>query len=166
MKKALLIVMSVALSWSCASGSPPSAPNETPTPPSPAAPAGISDAEIGLAPGTAFEQPEQQPITFNAVDPGESELHPRPNADFPPVIPHSIAGLETITLSENPCLDCHHPEMAPDMGAPAVPASHQVDLRNSPDVADKDVAGARWVCTSCHVAQTDTAPLVANRATD
>jgi len=157
MKRALLILLSVAFSWSCASQSPP-APEKTP--PSPAPRAGIPDSEIGLAPGTAFEQPEQQPIAFNAVDPGESELRPRPNADFPPAIPHSIADLETITLSENSCLDCHDPEMAPDMGAPALPASHQVDLRNSPEVQGSDVAGARWVCTSCHVSQTDTAPLV------
>ncbi len=163
MKKIPLVLLSIVLSWSCASGSAPATPEETTSPSAAAAPAGVPDSKIGLAPGTAFEQPEQKPIAFNTVDPGESELRPRPNADFPPVIPHSIADFETITLGENSCLGCHDPEMAPDMGAPAAPASHQVDLRNSPDVTGADVVGTRWVCTSCHVAQTDTEPLVANR---
>ena len=70
----------------------------------------MTDSEVGLAPGTAFEQPPQAPIAFNQVDPGESELRPPTNAEFPPVIPHSIADLETITLDENSCLDCHDAE--------------------------------------------------------
>ncbi len=163
MNKIPLALASIALSWSCASGNAPADSKQTPPAATPA-PAGVPDSRIGLAPGTAFEQPEQQPIAFNTAEPGESELRPRPNADFPPVIPHSIADLETITLSENSCLECHDPEMAPDMGAPALPPSHLVDLRNSPDVQGTDLAGARWVCTSCHVPQTDTDPLVANRA--
>ncbi len=162
MKKALVVLSSIALSWSCASGKAPADPQKTTSPPPAAARAGTPDSEIGLAPGTAFEQPEQTAITHNTTDPGESELRPRPNPAFPPVIPHSIADLETITLSENSCLECHDPEMAPDMGAPAVPPSHQVDLRNSPDVAGADVVGSRWVCTSCHVAQTNTEALVTN----
>jgi nitrate reductase cytochrome c-type subunit len=50
------------------------------------------------------------------------------------------------------------------MGAPAAPSSHQVDRRRSPEVIGEETVGARWVCTSCHVAQTDTKPLVANPA--
>jgi cytochrome c-type protein NapB len=163
MKTAPFLVLSITLSWSCASGSAPTAPRETTSPSAAAAPAATPDSKIGLAPGTAFEQPEQAPIAFNQVDPGDSEPRPRPNAVFPPVIPHSTADLETITLGENPCLECHDPEAAPDMGAPAVPASHRVDLRNSPEVTGEETVGTRWVCTSCHVAQTDTEPLVANR---
>ncbi len=162
MKNALVILLSIALSWSCASGSPPADSSTTPPLSATPAPAGIPDSRIGLAPGTAFEQPEQKPIGFNTVDPGESQLQPRPNADFPPVIPHSIADLETVTLSENSCLDCHDPSAAPDMGAPAVPASHRVDLRRSPETTGDETVGTRWVCTSCHVTRTDTEPLVAN----
>lgn len=162
MKKALLVLLSIALSWSCASGSAPSAPDNTETPTPAAAKAGTPDSEIGLAPGTAFEQPEQAPIPFNSADPGESELRPRPNPDFPPAIPHSTADLETISLNENSCLECHDPAMAADMGAPAVPPSHHVDLRNSPDEQGPEVVGSRWVCTSCHVTQTESEPLVAS----
>ncbi len=151
------MLLSVALVMSCSSGTPP-----VDSAKSAAAPAGVPDSEIGLAPGTAFEQPQQRPIAFNPDDPGDSELRSRPNAEFPPPIPHSIADLETITLSENSCLDCHDPAAAPDMGAPSVPSSHFVDLRSSPEVTGTEVVGARRVCTSCHVAQTETEPLVAN----
>ena len=165
MNKTPLALTALVLTLSCTSGVPPADTDTAATAsPPPAAPASILDSEIGLAAGTAFEQPEQAPITFNQVDPGESELRPRPNAEFPPPIPHSIADLETITLSEHSCLECHDAAVAPDMGAPAVPASHQVDLRRTPDVTGEELVGARWVCTSCHLAQTDTEPLVANTA--
>ena len=161
MQKTLLPLLSLAFVLSCTSGGPtPDADLAQPEPPP--APASVPDSEIGLAPGTAFEQPPQAPVAFNLVDPGESELLSRPNDEFPPAIPHSIEDLDTITLSENSCLECHDPEMAADMGAPALPQSHRVDLRRSPDVAGEETAGARWVCTSCHVDQTSTEPLVAN----
>ena len=162
MNKTPLALFALVLNISCSSGAPPADIDTTAsvTPPA-AAPASVSESEIGLAPGTAFEQPAQAPIAFNRIDPGESELRPRPNDEFPPAIPHSIEDLETITLAENSCLECHDPEMAPDMGAPAAPASHRVDLRRSPEVAGEETVGARWVCTSCHLAQTDTEPLVA-----
>jgi cytochrome c-type protein NapB len=163
MKRVFVTLLSVALAMSCSSGAPPvDTEAAATTAPLAAVPAGVPDSEIGLAPGTAFEQPEQPPIAFNQVDPGDSELRPRPNDESPPAIPHSIADLETITLSANSCLDCHDPEVAPDMGAPAVPPSHRVDLRRSSEVAGAQVVGSRWVCTSCHVAQTKSEPLVAN----
>ena len=161
MKKLLPSLLSVGLMLSCATGGPP-ADSDTTTPGPPQAAAPVPDSEIGLAPGTAFEQPPQAPIAFNSVEPGESELRSRPNDEFPPVIPHSIADLETITLSENSCLDCHNAAVAVDMGAVAVPASHRVDLRRSADVTGMEVVGSRWVCTSCHVDQTESSELVAN----
>jgi len=160
--KNTLLLLSLVVLMSCSSG----APDQTKSP-STASPESVSEAattpdtEIGLAPGTAFEQPVQAPIAFNTVDPGDSELRVRPNAEFPPVIPHSIEDLDTITLNENPCLDCHNADVAEDMGAVAVPASHRMDLRNSPGVVGDTVTGARLVCISCHVAQTGAEPLVA-----
>ena len=160
MKKLLLALLFIALSLSCTSGGPK--PDVETQAQAAVAPSGVPDSKIGLAPGTAFEQPAQAPIGFNTVDPGESELRPRPNANFPPVIPHSVADFRTITQAENPCMDCHDPSAASDFGATALPPSHEVDLRRSPDAAGDQVVGARWVCTSCHVAQTDAKPLVAN----
>jgi cytochrome c-type protein NapB len=160
MKKLLLSLPLMVFVLSCTSGAPPAADSAAP------APRTLTESEIGLAPGTAFEQPVQAPIAFNPVDPGESELRPRSNTEFPPVIPHSIADMETITLEEHSCLECHDPAVAVDMGAVPVPKSHHVDLRRTPDATEKEVVGSRWVCTSCHVAQTDSEPLVANSAVD
>ena len=157
MKYTLLVLPVLVLFLSCTSGSPPPASDT-----SAVVTQSIPDSEIGLAQGSAFDQPPQAPIAFNSIEPGESELRPRPNDEFPPVIPHSIADLETITLSENSCLDCHNAAVAVDMGAVAVPASHRVDLRRSADVTGMEVVGSRWVCTSCHVAQTESSELVAN----
>lgn len=161
MKKTLLVLLSIALSMSCASQGPSTDAETTAPPEAAAAPAGTPDSQIGLAPGTAFEQPQQKAIGFNTVDPGESELRTRPNEEFPPAVPHSIEDMETITFTENSCLECHDPSVAADMGAVAVPSSHNVDLRRKPDAEGDKVVGARWVCTSCHVTQTDAEPLVA-----
>jgi nitrate reductase cytochrome c-type subunit len=160
MKKTLFVLLSITLSLSCSSGGPSAAPEEA-IQPAPAAAAATPDSEIGLAAGTAFEQPPQEAIGFNSVDPGESELRARPNGEFPPAIPHTVEDLETITLEENACLECHDVMVAADMGAVAVPSSHNVDLRRKPEAKGDEVVGARWVCTSCHVAQTDAKPLVA-----
>lgn len=164
MKKNLLPLFALAFALSCSTGGRQADEDVTATPPP--EPETISESEIGLAPGTAREQPPQAPIAFNRIDPGESELRPRPNEEFPPVIPHTIEDLETITLSENSCLECHDQSVAEDMGAVAAPASHQVDLRRSPEVAGPGIVGSRWVCTSCHVTQTDTEQLVAQTAAD
>lgn len=164
MKRSLLLLVSIALTLSCASGGPePDAELQAPAQTTEASNT-VADSEIGLAAGTAFEQPAQAPIAFNSVDPGESELRPRPNSEFPPVIPHSVEDIDPISQIENPCMDCHGPEAAMYSDAPAVPPSHQVDLRRSPDSQGDEVVGARWVCTSCHVAQTDDAALVDNRS--
>jgi cytochrome c-type protein NapB len=162
MKKTLLGSLAIVCSLSCGSTTPPpdAAVTTAPPTPQPAAVSATPDSEIGLAPGTAFDQPPQAPIAFNTVEPGESELRPRPNAEFPPVIPHSTEGFSSITRSENPCLDCHEPEAARYAEATALPQSHQVDLRRTPSDQGDEVVGARWVCTSCHVTQTDTVLLV------
>lgn len=158
MEKLLLTLSALIFLVSCTSGGPSPAAEALAAPPAPTA----ADSELSLAPGTAFEQPPQAPIAFNTIEPGESELRPRPNSEFPPVIPHSIVDLETITLDQNSCLDCHDPAFAEDMGAVALPPSHRIDLRRTPEKKGDDVVGSRWVCTSCHVARTDTEPLVAN----
>ena len=150
----------LALSLSCASGGPAPDPEQTVEA---APPAATPESEIGLAPGQARQQPPQAPIAGNTVDPGDSELRARPNDDFPPVIPHTVADLETITLQENSCMDCHDPAVADDFEAVAIPESHRVDLRHAPNETGDSTVGARWVCTSCHVVQTDARPLVGMR---
>ncbi|MEX1310126.1 MAG: nitrate reductase cytochrome c-type subunit [Candidatus Sulfomarinibacteraceae bacterium] len=154
--KNTILVLSLVIVLGCSSSGPETTEATSAAEPAPATESvtTIPETEIGLAPGTVFEQPEQQAIGFNAVDPGDSEIQPRPNAEFPPVIPHSVQDLGPITLTENPCLECHGAEVAEDMGAVAVPASHTMDLRNAPGEFGERVTGARLVCTSCHVETT------------
>ena len=155
--KNTILILSLAVALGCSSSAPDSteaSPASNPEP-GPEMVKTTPDSEIGLASGTAFEQPPQEAIGFNTVDPGESELSARPNAEFPPVIPHSVEDFDPITLSENACLDCHNADVAEDMGAVAVPASHRMDLRNSPGEFGDTVTGARLVCTSCHVEMTE-----------
>ena len=154
--KHILFVLSFAALLGCTSSSS-DAPAPEPTSSQTVAPATVKtipDSKIGLAPGTAFEQPGQEAIRFNTVDPGDGLIQPRPNAEFPPVIPHSVQDMGPISIDENPCLECHAADAAEDVGAVAVPPSHRMDLRNSPGEVGQAVTGARLVCTSCHVAMT------------
>ena len=155
--KNTVFVLLLVVALGCSSSAPEKAeapPVVTPEP-APEMVKSTPDSEIGLAPGTAFEQPPQAPIKFKSVDPGDSEIQARLNAEFPPVISHSVQDIGPITLEENPCLECHNADVADDMGAVAVPASHRMDLRNSPGEYGDQVTGARYVCTSCHVEMTD-----------
>ena len=154
--KNTMLMLSLVIALGCSSSAPDSTESTAVAGSEPVSQAvrTIPDSEIGLAPGTAFEQPPQAPIGFNTVDPGGSEIRPLPNAEFPPVIPHSVQDLGPISLTENPCLECHGAEVAEDMGAVAVPASHTMDLRNAPGEFGERVTGARLVCTSCHVETT------------
>ena len=43
-----------------------------------------------------------------------------------------------------------------------IPARHYADPRNAPTLKRAEIAGSRYVCTACHVPQTDAKPLVAN----
>ena len=146
----LFLIALIIVSLSCTSAQVDPVPAEV----------GIPDAEIGLSGQTVFEDPVQQPAPANKVEPGESVLRQRSYPQAPPVISHSTAGFVPITASENLCLDCHDVGAADDVGATAIPPSHYRDLRNAPEVKRDEIAGARYYCATCHVAQTGAAPLV------
>jgi cytochrome c-type protein NapB len=46
--------------------------------------------------------------------------------------------------------------------ATSMPASHYTDHRADDGKMAKDLAGARYVCTQCHVPQANVKPLVTN----
>ena len=128
---------------------------------------GIPDTQLGLSRTSVFEVPT--PPAHHAVTAAakEAPLPVRPYAGAPPVIPHAVEEHLPITIQANACLDCHG--AGPDAKRPAnsseptpIPRDHYVDLRNAPDRAGAQIAGARWVCTACHVPQTDARPLVVN----
>jgi cytochrome c-type protein NapB len=125
----------------------------------------VKDRDLGLSKTSVFEVPA--PPAWKAEDSAPGEKTPPPprlGTQIPPVVPHGIADLLPITRSSNGCVDCHQIPGPKKAGEPTpLPASHYVDYRNAPDKAGDKVAGARWVCTACHVARTDAPPLVVNR---
>jgi cytochrome c-type protein NapB len=121
------------------------------------------DSSIGLSRTSPFSVPVPPAITQPASDPGDEPKFPRAYPGAPPLIPHGIAEFLPITREQNDCLECHDREQAPEFGAVSLPASHYQDLRREPDVERRSIAGARYVCLSCHVPQTDAPPLVGNR---
>lgn len=122
----------------------------------------VSDAELSLYPGSLFKVPDPPAFAWNAAEPGDAARLPRAYPIAPPRIPHGIADLGPITLRANPCLDCHALDAGAD--APELPASHRTDLRRAPDKVETTVAGARFLCTSCHVPTSDARPLRGNPA--
>jgi cytochrome c-type protein NapB len=90
-------------------------------------------------------QRDQQPI-------------PRSSKVEPPLIPHSIRGYQ-ITKNFNKCMDCHAWSKAKDTGATKVSQTHFKDASGR-ELAN--ITPARYFCNTCHVAQTDAKPLVAN----
>jgi nitrate reductase (cytochrome), electron transfer subunit len=127
-----------------------------------ATPQPVADTELSLYPGSVFTVPDPPGFSWNDSDPGENERLPRPYPLAPPRVPHGIDGFVPITLRANACLDCHALDAGAD--APELPPSHRTDLRRAPERVESTVAGARWLCLSCHVPTSDARPLRANSA--
>jgi len=96
-----------------------------------------------------------QPVyDYGDKRPGQSQRLPRVWEGAPPFVPHAIKGLTPITAKRNACVGCHGRAGATS-GPPPAPASHFVDLRESPETPRAQVVGSRWNCTTCHVPQTN-----------
>ncbi|MBI5067521.1 MAG: nitrate reductase cytochrome c-type subunit [Deltaproteobacteria bacterium] len=149
--RSLLVVL--ALSAGCAA---------VRTAEAPAAP--IRDASLGLAKGSAFEVLTPPAVAEEDSSPGEKGVRPRPFAGAAPVVPHGIQGFLPITPKENSCIACHGEAKVKKAGEPTpIPPTHYTDYTRRPPVAGEKLSGARWVCTSCHVQQTDARPIMGNR---
>ena len=123
---------------------------------------GIPDSEVGLSKVSVFEVPDPDVVVHNTSDPGDMAPVPGVFKGTPLVIPHGIADFTPILLSENQCVECHLvPEKIEGEPTP-IPESHFIDFRNAPGEVKSGVAGARYLCVSCHVPQTDAKPLVDN----
>jgi cytochrome c-type protein NapB len=121
---------------------------------------GIPDRQLGLSKTSVTEAPVSGVYVHSDKSPGESERLPRPYDGAPPLIPHSTDGLLPITRESHACVVCHGTPGPPSDDPPPAPFSHFVDQRNAPEVRRNEVVGARWMCTSCHVPQTNAPPLV------
>ena len=86
-----------------------------------------------------------------------------PYGDANGIVVEMGAEVLPIVQDGNLCLDCHAVGGEKVEGEPApLPESHRTDLRNDPTTVRDEVAGARYVCTSCHVPTNDVSPLVEN----
>lgn len=105
------------------------------------------------APADVFEPGDARP--------GRSTRLPRRWEGQPALVPHSLRGLTPVTPTSNACVRCHGRAGATS-GPPPAPPSHFIDARHAPDQVRAAIAPARYVCTACHVVQTDAPPLVAS----
>jgi len=148
MKIAVILTLGAVLAAGCSTSAPTSP---------------IPDAGLGLSKGSVFDVPTPPLAKANASNPGELPPLPRPFAIAPPRVPHAMGDFLPITQKQNACLECHAVK-AKKPGEPTpIPPSHYTDYRNSPDRISAQVVGARYICVSCHAAQTDAPNLVENR---
>ena len=151
-----LLAGPLAAATQAAKGAKPARPAATPA----AGVAPVSDKDLSLYPGSVFDVPTPPGANPESAGPGDKKRIPRPFPISPPRVPHAVADLGPIGPAANPCLDCHAPDSG--TGVLPAPASHFVDERNAPGKPGTTLAGARWVCSACHVALTDAKALRKN----
>ena len=156
MRIAVALSLTAVLAWGCVNSS--SQPQVAQPPVAP-----VPDASLGLAKGSVFDVPTPPPVKVNDTAPGERPAMPRPYVIAPPRIPHAVADFLPITPKQNACVGCHSVKEKKSGEPTPIPASHYTDYRNAPDRAGDQVAGARYVCVSCHATVTDAPSLVENR---
>lgn len=108
---------------------------------------------------------------------GTSKKIDRAFVNAPPMIPHDVEDYLPITTTNNACLGCHMPEVAPAMGATPLPVSHFTNFRPATSIAadgsvvkegktienTSDIkvvakkldimSSARFNCSQCHAPQ-------------
>ena len=118
---------------------------------------GIADSQIGLSKVSVFDVPAPGPVNEQEIDPDDAVSIGAAYEGAPPLIPHAIGDLLPIVMEGNDCLDCHD-----DGDATPLSPAHYTDLRSAPDEVRPEIAGARFVCVSCHVSQTTAPELIEN----
>lgn len=104
-------------------------------------------APDGLRPGGSLA--ESHPAPMIAPPERDARSKPRSHPYLPPVVPHHVRNHQ-IDLNANRCLSCHDVGRAEAMLAPAMSRTHYRDRSGS----DTDqIAGSRYLCLKCHVAQ-------------
>jgi cytochrome c-type protein NapB len=126
------------------------------------APKTTPDRELGLSKSSVFDVPNPGAVALNTSEPGEELLTEPAFPGSPSVIPHGIADFVPISWDDNQCIDCHQVDEKEEGEPTPIPESHFRDLRNAPDEVREDIAGSRFVCTTCHASLTVTEPLVGN----
>ncbi|MBU1217601.1 nitrate reductase cytochrome c-type subunit [bacterium] len=136
----------------------------------------ISEESLGLRKTSLSKESDTvaSKTSYATDTAGTSTKIKRAFQDAPPMIPHDVEGMLPITINDNQCVSCHMPEVAADMGATPIPASHFTDFRPHPTYDGKEfklpadtmkndisikkldaLAGARFNCSQCHAPQSD-----------
>lgn len=126
----------------------------------------VPDRDLGLSKTDVNDSPAPENFHYSDKFPGSSEVLPRAYPGAPPQIPHNIESFIPITSKNNMCKGCHDNQSMIGKKvkgmATAIPTSHYTDLRHSQGKMEKELIGARYVCTQCHVPQANAKPLVEN----
>jgi len=117
---------------------------------------GLADEVESLRGAAALDAASSEPARMRYLD--EEETFPRDFEEQPPLVPHPTEKY-AINLGENRCLECHSWADYEEAGATKVSESHFPDSTGSESAA---IAGRRYFCTQCHVAQVDAKPLIEN----
>lgn len=126
----------------------------------------IDELNMGLGQDNVFSEATPDAFSFPSTKPGKSELLPIAYPTLPPQIPHTIDKYIPITMEENACTDCHDRQdkigkAKRETGTKIpMPASHYGGFKGTGD--KEEISGSRYICTQCHVPQSDAKPLVEN----
>ena len=128
---------------------------------SPAALAQQSSSRVQTLRGADAAATDQAPPerVYAGQFPGSQKPIARTFSTQPPVIPHTIEDLDTITLQDNPCLGCHGAKNYKSVNAPKPSDAH---FRGRDGKLLSEISAARYQCTACHVPQADAKPFVEN----
>ena len=145
----------------------------------------ISEESLGLRKTDLYSETAEttgDQTGYNKAAAGTSKTIARAFQDAPPMIPHDVEGMLPITISNNACVGCHAPAVAPSMKATPYPSSHMTDFRPKTGIAadgritksgnavdntsssklayvsikaTKKLTGARFNCSQCHAPQSN-----------
>jgi len=102
----------------------------------------VTEAALGLRKTDLYSEAKDTTGAagvFDAPAPGASTKFERAFVNAPPMIPHSVDGLLPITQSNNQCLGCHMPEVAPAVKATPIPVSHFTNYRPTTVLKDGEL---------------------------
>lgn len=145
--------------------------------------ASVSEESLGLRQTDIYQEDDTiaSKTEYRGAQAGESTKIKRAYQDAPPMIPHDVTDFLPITRTNNACVGCHAPDIAPAMGATPIPPSHFLDMRprhicdgvkfrksidntkNETDVKKlTHLSQARYNCSQCHAPQSQGNPSVEN----
>ena len=102
----------------------------------------VTEAALGLRKTDLYSEAKDTTGAagvFDAPAPGASTKFERAFVNAPPMVPHSVEGLLPITQSNNQCLGCHMPEVAPAVKATPIPVSHFTNYRPTTVLKDGEM---------------------------